>query len=468
MSGRALWLAFVAVVGSFFLSSFIVLRSSTAIATLSESIVENSAPSIEHLASIRRMVLEVELALSHLVEQPVGHPEHARALDAALVEARRSMHDYLSLPAYPDEQRPRIELQESWHAFELAVRETRELASTNTHGAALASLTNEVEPSRRRLLDHTTTIIQANAADGRAMAQKIHDTRRRTVQLAAVLDVACGVFAIAVGWLLHREAVLRRALATTHFAAIEARAAELEQFAGRVAHDIRNPLAAARVAAELAEKRTSDEFVRELHRRIMRSLGRADAITTDLLGFARSGAKPDPGARAAPRSIVHEVTTDLAHDAERVGIELCADPVPPVAVACSRGVYLSLLGNLVRNAIKYMRDAPTRRITVRVVEDDGFVRTEVVDTGPGIAEDLLPSLFQPYFRGPSGGAEGLGLGLATVKRLAEGHGGRAGVRSERGKGSTFWFELPRAGVDEVEEVRGSAPSHPAFQPRNSA
>ncbi|MGZ5970997.1 MAG: sensor histidine kinase, partial [Polyangiales bacterium] len=262
--------------------------------------------------------------------------------------------------------------------------------------------------------------------------------------------------------------VLRRALATTHFAAIEARAAELEQFAGRVAHDIRNPLAAARVAAELAEKRTSDEFVRELHRRIMRSLGRADAITTDLLGFARSGAKPDPGARAAPRSIVHEVTTDLAHDAERMGIELCADPVPPVAVACSRGVYLSLLGNLVRNAIKYMRDAPTRRITVRVVEDDGFVRTEVVDTGPGIAEDLLPSLFQPYFRGPSGGAEGLGLGLATVKRLAEGHGGRAGVRSERGKGSTFWFELPRAGVDEVEEVRGSAPSHPAFQPRNSA
>lgn len=54
-------------------------------------------------------------------------------------------------------------------------------------------------------------------------------------------------------------------------------------------------------------------------------------------------------------------------------------------------------------------------------------------------------VFEPYFRGQAGGAEGLGLGLATVKKLAEGHGGRVGVTSERGKGSTFWFELPRAG-----------------------
>jgi signal transduction histidine kinase len=55
-------------------------------------------------------------------------------------------------------------------------------------------------------------------------------------------------------------------------------------------------------------------------------------------------------------------------------------------------------------------------------------------------------LFEPYFRvGHDRTKEGLGLGLATVKRLAEGHHGSAGVSSELGKGSTFWFELPRAG-----------------------
>lgn len=67
-------------------------------------------------------------------------------------------------------------------------------------------------------------------------------------------------------------------------------------------------------------------------------------------------------------------------------------------------------------------------------------------SGPGIAAALLPSLFEPYFRGRgAAGREGLGLGLATVKKLAEGHGAAAGARSTVGEGSTFWFTLRRAG-----------------------
>ena len=91
-----------------------------------------------------------------------------------------------------------------------------------------------------------------------------------------------------------------------------------------------------------------------------------------------------------------------------------------------------------------MGDAVTRRITVRVTDEDGVVRTEVADTGPGIPQENLPSLFELHFRGDRR-HEGLGLGLATVKKLAEGHNGRVGVSSERGRGSTFWFVLPRAG-----------------------
>jgi signal transduction histidine kinase len=120
--------------------------------------------------------------------------------------------------------------------------------------------------------------------------------------------------------------------------------------------------------------------------------------------------------------------------------------VPPVLVACSAGVYLALVGNLVRNAIKYMGQAPARRITVRVREEGAWVHTEIEDTGPGIPAASLQSLFEPYFRMMKDrGAEGLGLGLATVKKLVEGHQGRVGVSSEPGLGSTFWFALPRAG-----------------------
>jgi signal transduction histidine kinase len=181
--------------------------------------------------------------------------------------------------------------------------------------------------------------------------------------------------------------------------------------------------------------------------RILRSLSRAEAITMALLDFARSGARPDPGARTDVGEVLRDLLGSITEEAEKLGIDLQLMPVPQVLVACAPGVYLSLVGNLVRNAIKYMGDVSTRKIIVRVTAEDSMVRTEVADTGPGIAPEYLPSLFEPYFRvGYERATEGLGLGLATVKKLAEGHHGSAGVTSTRGIGSTFWFLLPRAGT----------------------
>jgi signal transduction histidine kinase len=225
---------------------------------------------------------------------------------------------------------------------------------------------------------------------------------------------------------------------------LEQRAAELEQFAGRVAHDIRNPLATASMSAEVMLRRVPDEAGREALNRIVRSLSRANAITRDLLRFARSGARPDPGARTSVQEAMTELAAGIGPDAEQAGIDLRFEPVPPVFVACSNGVYLSLVGNLVRNALKYMGDAATRGVVVRVSVEGENVRTEVSDTGPGIPEEKLPSLFDAYFRADNA-KEGLGLGLATVKKLAESHRGAVGVETALGRGSTFWFLLPRAG-----------------------
>jgi signal transduction histidine kinase len=106
-----------------------------------------------------------------------------------------------------------------------------------------------------------------------------------------------------------------------------------------------------------------------------------------------------------------------------------------------------VVSNLAHNALKYIGDAETRRITLRsrscFRENRDLVRVEVEDSGPGIPEELAGQLFRPFVRGTHG-AEGLGLGLATVKRLCESHGGRVGIRSAVGRGSTFWVELPRA------------------------
>lgn len=452
VAGMPLLLAFTAVVGSFFASNYIVQRSTGEIATLSQNIIENAAPSIEHMARVRRGVLEAELALAHFIDEPERRAEHAKTLEAALLETKQTMREYLAISPYPEEQRARLDLQEAFVQFDDAARDARRVAESQPADAARAVLTRNVEPARRTLLEEATGIIEANASRGRAIAHSIQQMRQRSLHLANVLNAVCGLLALVVGWLVHRQAVSRRALADAQLEAVEQRATELEQFAGRVAHDIRNPLAAARAAAELATRRAGDDASRELNQRIIRSLSRADAITTDLLGFARSGAKPDPGARTAPQLAIAEVVSDVAVDAERAGIEIEVDRVPAVAVVCSTGVYLSLVGNLVRNSVKYMRDAPTRRITIRVREEGDLVRTEVADTGPGIAADLLPSLFEPYFRGATRGAEGLGLGLATVKRLAEAHGGSVGVTSQRGVGSTFWFTLRRASLDALDTL----------------
>jgi two-component system phosphate regulon sensor histidine kinase PhoR len=107
-------------------------------------------------------------------------------------------------------------------------------------------------------------------------------------------------------------------------------------------------------------------------------------------------------------------------------------------------VLSSILGNLLSNAEKYMRDSAEKRMAVRVRLKGGVVCVEVEDTGPGVPKDLEGRLFEPYVRGDGVTQPGLGLGLATVKRLCTAHGGDVGARSTTGSGSVFWFTLPMA------------------------
>ncbi len=96
-----------------------------------------------------------------------------------------------------------------------------------------------------------------------------------------------------------------------------------------------------------------------------------------------------------------------------------------------------------------------------------MVGVEGQDTGPGIPSELGPRVFSPYVRGTGSGRPGIGLGLATVKRMAEAHGGTVGVQTALGCGSVFWFELPPApldpfaGVKSTSEVAGPSVEQPS-------
>lgn len=102
------------------------------------------------------------------------------------------------------------------------------------------------------------------------------------------------------------------------------------------------------------------------------------------------------------------------------------------------------LANYLGNAIKYTPRGGN--VVVSASDEHGVVRVTVTDDGPGIAKDAQARLFQEFVRTGSQAAKtdrsgGIGLGLSIVRRIAEAHGGRAGVASEPGLGSTFFMEF---------------------------
>lgn len=299
---------------------------------------------------------------------------------------------------------------------------------------------------------------------GSSVQPRLDVSQRLLIVVLAILVASCfvgdrvlstGLIAIATVFIAAALILLRRQHAKRLAAADdqetkardhESKAHEMEEFAGRVAHDIRSPLSTASLATEMLDEQVQSDEAKSVIARLQRSLSRASAIIDGLLEFARAGANPEPGARANVRDVIYDIADGLGPELKRSATELEVEAVPSVHVRCSTGVLLSLIGNLVRNAVKYMGQADPRRVSIRTYDRGGSIRIEVSDTGPGIAEDVVPRLFDPYFRVSATSAQpGLGLGLPTVRKLAEGHGGKVGVSSVVGKGSTFWFELPYAG-----------------------
>jgi two-component system sensor histidine kinase BaeS len=102
------------------------------------------------------------------------------------------------------------------------------------------------------------------------------------------------------------------------------------------------------------------------------------------------------------------------------------------------------LGNLVSNAIRHTPADGTITLSVRR-QDDGQVALEVADTGSGIAEEDLPSVFDRFWRAEKSRSRrtgGSGLGLSIVRQLVAAHGGTVAVASELGAGSVFTLRLP--------------------------
>jgi len=150
----------------------------------------------------------------------------------------------------------------------------------------------------------------------------------------------------------------------------------------------------------------------------------------------------------APIGVVSELRP-LAQQ-KRVWIDI-KSPERDRLVHCDRLRVAQALGNLLSNAIMFSPVGGT--VTVFAEEEATAVRLSVRDEGPGVTPEALPKIFDRFWQPRKGGRVGVGLGLYIVKGIIESHGGRVGVDTQLGSGSTFYVTLPDLSAD----AHGSAP-----------
>jgi len=219
---------------------------------------------------------------------------------------------------------------------------------------------------------------------------------------------------------------------------------ERDQVLGVVAHDLRNPLGAIQLYAQILwDSLPKEDRARGYATTIQRLTDQADRLIQDLLEVNRIEAgqlwvNPRTVSAAA---LVTSALNGMALAATEKGVTVetgTAKGKPSVMADPDR--IAQLFSNLIGNAIKYT--PPGGRITVEIDVRDGEARFSILDSGIGIAPEHLPHLFDRFWQVNRTSRAGAGLGLSIAKGIVEAHGGRMGAESEFGVGSTFWFTLP--------------------------
>jgi two-component system C4-dicarboxylate transport sensor histidine kinase DctB len=198
--------------------------------------------------------------------------------------------------------------------------------------------------------------------------------------------------------------------------------------------------------------------------RIAKLVDRLGALTQRLKSFAHKSQQP--AAPVALQPVVANAQFLLSRRLREAGVEFAVDIEPPkLQVLADEARLEQVLVNLMANAVDAMEshaaapDAvpPPRRLGVRARAEGTNARIEVEDSGPGIREDILPRLFEPFVTSKPAG-QGLGLGLMISAHIARESGGTLGAENRPEGGARFIFTLPLA------RPEGEAPAAPAPAP----
>jgi two-component system, OmpR family, phosphate regulon sensor histidine kinase PhoR len=220
-----------------------------------------------------------------------------------------------------------------------------------------------------------------------------------------------------------------------------------QEFVANVSHELRTPLSLIKGYVEtLLDGARNDPAIAERFLKIIeRNTQRLDLLIQDLLTISaleseRIKLNLQP---VELRLLVEKIFSDLKPPADNKNIELVSQ-LPELTATADVNRLEQVLANLVDNAIKYGRAQGSVKVGGKKL-DDGKLEIFVQDDGPGIPAESLDRVFERFYRvdkARSRDQGGTGLGLSIVKHIVQAHGGEVWVKSELGKGATFFFTLP--------------------------
>lgn len=214
-----------------------------------------------------------------------------------------------------------------------------------------------------------------------------------------------------------------------------------------VSHELRSPLARLQAAVGLA--RQNPQRIEASLDRIERESQRLDELVGELLTLSRleAGTGTLRRERFDLVELVASVTDDARFEAHALGRDLAFPAGEAIVIDGSAELLHRALENVIRNAVKYSAEGSRVDVSVACEPHGEAVRIEVSDCGPGIAEEDLGSVFEPFYRGTNARASGgYGLGLAIARRAVEAHGGSIVALNRPEGGLTVAITLPLPNV----------------------
>ncbi|RZL03625.1 MAG: hybrid sensor histidine kinase/response regulator [Rubrivivax sp.] len=219
---------------------------------------------------------------------------------------------------------------------------------------------------------------------------------------------------------------------------------ELDSFCATVAHDLRSPLSQIIGFTQLLEMSIAGKVGKDEQQRLslIRSIGlQMNDMVTDFLDFARLGSTPLVTETVDMRQMVQAIAAELPEGTGSKEAEWTVGALPPAQ--CDKRMVRQVWVNLLSNALKYSRDSQPVRIGVQGEWQGDELVYRVSDNGVGFDQTQAPRLFAAFSRlHEEAQFEGIGIGLSSVKRIVQKHGGRVWAESEVGQGATFFFSLP--------------------------